>query len=59
MVDYKELERRVLAKLEKDPSASFDDEQVAKKYDALRNEIIYISIHVLSEYEKMQKEPQS
>ena len=55
-IDYNELERRVLKKLDGDPSASFDDEKMEKMYDILRKEIVYISIHVLSEYDKMKEE---
>ena len=55
-IDYNELERRVLKKLDEDPSASFDDEKMEKMYGILRKEIVYISIHVLSEYGKMKEE---
>ncbi|MBE6092863.1 MAG: hypothetical protein E7201_06820 [Selenomonas ruminantium] len=55
-IDYAELEQRVVKKLEKAQNTSTQNEDMAKIYDILEKEIVYVAVHVLAEYDKMNKE---
>lgn len=55
-IDYDELERRVIEKLANAPHNPNQDKEMAKFYDNLDKEITYVAIHVLAEYDKMNKE---
>ncbi len=55
-IDYAELEQRVVKKLEKAQNTSTQNEDMSKIYDILEKEIVYVAVHVLAEYDKMNKE---
>ena len=56
-IDYDELERRVVEKMEKNLPPAGDD-VAANLVDFIHKEAVYSAIHVLVEYEKMKQEAQ-
>ncbi len=58
-IDYSELERRVLTKLENAHDLPSDNDSMARIFKFLREEIVYVTIHTLVEYDKMKDESHS
>ena len=55
-IDYDELERRVIAKMQEGLPRPADDDIKSQIIDWVREEAVYSAIHVLAEYEKMKNE---